>query len=119
MMAGAQLSNIGFGESFIDPTRVLRRDLLAEEMSEYVDAEINDDLVEVLDGLADIIVIALGSMYAYVGRTVATEILDEVARSNLSKVVDGRVLKNDAGKIVKPRGWTAPDIAGILKAGIQ
>jgi predicted HAD superfamily Cof-like phosphohydrolase len=40
----------------------------------------------------------------------------EVSRSNLAKISDnGEVIKNDAGKIMKPKGWTAPDIRSLIK----
>lgn len=119
MSAAGQTKNIGFPDTFGDDVRVLRRSLLAEEYGEYVSAEVDGDLVEVCDGLADIIVVALGTLFAYVGRTVATEILDEVSRSNLSKVVDGVVLKRADGKILKPESFFAPDIKSILEAGLD
>lgn len=115
MQAAGQLNEIGFGDSFIDPDRVLRRDLLHEEYMEYISAEIDDDLVEVCDGLADIIVIAVGSLFKYVGPVKAVEILDEVARSNLTKVVDGKVLRRDDGKIEKGPNFRPPAIREILE----
>lgn len=41
----------------------------------------------------------------------------EVQRSNMSKVVDGKVQRRVDGKIEKPAGWTPPDIAGVLGLG--
>lgn len=41
----------------------------------------------------------------------------EVQRSNMAKVVDGKVVRDpDTGKILKPEGWTPPDIAGVLSS---
>lgn len=41
---------------------------------------------------------------------------DEVQRSNMAKVVDGVVVRDPVtGKILKPDGWTAPDVAGVLE----
>lgn len=119
MVAAGQTQNIGFPDNFLDETRMLRRSLLVEEMNEYLSAEHDDDLVEVCDGLADIVVVALGSLYAYVGRVVAEEILGEVASSNLSKVVDGKVIKDDSGKVLKPDGYFKPNIRGILEARLD
>ncbi|MCW2092456.1 UNVERIFIED_ORG: putative HAD superfamily Cof-like phosphohydrolase [Rhodococcus erythropolis] len=40
---------------------------------------------------------------------------DEVQRSNMAKVVDGVVVRDPVtNKILKPDGWTAPDITGVL-----
>src|SRR5690606_3321887 len=41
-------------------------------------------------------------------------IFGEVQRSNLAKLVDRKVLRHPDGKVAKPEGWTAPDIAGVL-----
>ena len=39
----------------------------------------------------------------------------EVNRSNMSKVVNGKVLKNEHGKVIKPEGYTPPNVAGELE----
>lgn len=115
MSAAKQTRNIGFPPDMIDETRQLRRLLLKEEYNEYLSAEYDNDLTEVCDGLADVIVIALGTLYSYVGWNVATEILNEVAGSNLSKVVDGKVLRRDDGKIEKGPNFHPPAIREILE----
>ena len=46
--------------------RELRKKLLAEEYTEYVVAEYNNDLVEIADALADIIYIACGTAVSMV-----------------------------------------------------
>lgn len=97
-----------------DETRILRRALLIEEVSEYYEAEENDDLTEIVDGLIDIMVVATGTLLAYVGTDAMHACIDEVIGSNLAKIVDGKVHKNAVGKIMKPDGWTPPDIAGLL-----
>lgn len=38
----------------------------------------------------------------------------EVHRSNMAKLVDGVVLKFASGKVMKPPGWTAPDLRAVL-----
>lgn len=99
-----------------DTDRKLRLDLIAEEYAEYTDAEFVNNHVEILDGLLDIIVIAWGTALKYFGPEKAKAAAAEVARSNLSKV-DGTLgpiqLRSD-GKILKPEGWTPPDIEGVL-----
>ena len=95
-----------------DNERSLRMRLLAEEFSEYNSAEYDNDLIEVADALADIIYIALGTAVSY-GIPLDT-IFDEVHRSNMAKLVDGKVLRRADGKIKKPDGWQPPDIKSIL-----
>ncbi len=178
MSAAGQLPSPGWD----DPaTRNLRRELLSEELGEFMDADDNDDLIEVVDALLDITVVAHGSRLAYgasdsmwivgvatkrfwdnpearqrlrrnveesahwyfdaedrgakddaliylgnliqycanaldafIGGELARACADEVTRSNLSKIVDGKVLRRHDGKILKPESYVAPDIAGVL-----
>lgn len=113
MQASGQLDN---PPTFADrDLRNLRWDLLNEEVNEYFDAELADDQVEAADGLADIIVIAYGTLLAYYGKEKTLRILDEVGRSNLDKIgPDGTVARRDDGKILKPEGWRGPDISAVL-----
>ncbi|ATN89881.1 nucleotide pyrophosphohydrolase [Mycobacterium phage Klein] len=95
--------------------RELRYKLLKEEYGEWEWADLHGDLVEVVDGLLDIIVVAWGSLLAFVGEDKAKAAAAEVVRSNLDKVKgEGLPTFNAAGKIQKPLGWRAPDIAGVL-----
>lgn len=70
------------------------------------------DLVELADAIGDIDYISEGTRLTFGidGGPVAAEI----HRSNLAKVENG-ILRNGIGKIVKPPGWTPPDILGVLK----
>jgi predicted HAD superfamily Cof-like phosphohydrolase len=42
---------------------------------------------------------------------------NEVARSNLAKidVQTGKVVKNEAGKVMKPEGWQPPQLDNFIK----
>jgi predicted HAD superfamily Cof-like phosphohydrolase len=42
---------------------------------------------------------------------------DEVLRSNMAKVdrVTGKVNRREDGKILKPEGWTPPDLTKFVK----
>lgn len=99
--------------------REFRRNLMREEIREYFDAEASDNLVETIDGLLDIIVIAWGTALTYVGALKAHMAAYEVARSNLTKVNGelGPILRREDGKILKPEGWEPPDIKGVLGLG--
>ena len=92
--------------------RTLREKLLEEEFNEYMRAELNDDLVEIADALADIIYIACGTAVSY--GIPLDDIFAEVHRSNMAKLVDGKVIRREDGKVQKPEGWTAPDIRSVL-----
>ena len=92
--------------------RKLRVKLLKEEFIEYMDGESFNDLVEVADALADIIYIACGTAVSY--GIPLDDVFAEVHRSNMAKLVDGKVIRREDGKIQKPEGWTPPDIKGVL-----
>lgn len=111
MKHGRQLDKIDFS----DEMRMLRIRLLEEEFEEYINAEDRDDLVEIVDGLLDVIVIAWGTLLSYIGPNATKAAAIEVARSNLEKVIgEGLPLFREDGKIIKPEGWRPPQIADVL-----
>jgi predicted HAD superfamily Cof-like phosphohydrolase len=92
--------------------RELRMSLLEEEVNEYFDAEESLDIVGIADALADIIYIACGTAVSY--GIPLDKVFEEVHRSNMAKLVDGKVIYREDGKILKPAGWTPPQIENIL-----
>lgn len=92
--------------------RKLRRDLLREEHEEYVVAELDHDLVEVADALADIVYIAYGTALAY--GIDLDAVINEVHRSNMTKLQDGRPVYRNDGKVLKGPGYEPPRIAEVL-----
>jgi predicted HAD superfamily Cof-like phosphohydrolase len=93
--------------------RVLRQKLLKEEFYEYLDGEDKDNIVDIADALADIIYIACGTAVSY--GIPLDKVFAEVHRSNMAKLVDGKPIYREDGKVMKPAGWTPPDIEGVLK----
>jgi len=93
--------------------RKLRIKLLKEEFIEYMDGESSNDIIEVADALADIIYIACGTAVSY--GIPLDEIFEEVHASNMAKLVDGKVIRREDGKIQKPEGWQPPNISAILQ----
>jgi predicted HAD superfamily Cof-like phosphohydrolase len=119
-------------------TRVLRAKLILEEALETVralgvhvrtggdDGVVLDDetmifeaggevdLIEVVDGCADISVVTIGTLIS-IG--VDDEpVLEEVDSSNLRKFEPGSYRRED-GKWMKPPGWTPPDIKAAIGRG--
>ena len=93
--------------------RALRRRLLNEEFTEYLQAETKDDLVEIADALADIIYIACGTAVAY--GIPLDRVFAEVHRSNMSKLGEnGRPIYRDDGKVLKGPTYSPPNIKTIL-----
>lgn len=121
MRIGKQLEEEPAANWLYPHVRVLRPKILTEEYREYMIAEDENDLVETCDGLADIIVVAAGTLFTYAGYRGGMKILDEVGRSNLSKFEIAEsgekvaILRGD-GKILKGPHYFRPDIEGILRA---
>lgn len=68
-------------------------------------------MVKVADGLADLIYVCIGT--ALTLGIPLDRVWKEVHRSNMAKV-QGGVRRRDDGKILKPDGWTPPDIEGVI-----
>jgi predicted HAD superfamily Cof-like phosphohydrolase len=82
--------------------------------TETTEADLEQNDVELLDGLCDTLVVAMG-MAAMAGLPL-NEGMAEVNRSNLAKIdpETGRCIKDAGGKIQKPEGWTKPDLASVV-----
>ena len=93
----------------------LRIKLLTEEVQEYAEAARAGDLVEVLDALADIGYILAGTIINHGMQDIYDDAFNEVHRSNMAKLVDGKVLRREDGKVLKPDGWQPPQLAQFLQ----
>lgn len=93
----------------------LRIKLLSEEVEEYAEAARTGDLVEVLDALADIAYILAGTIINHGMQEIYDDAFDEVHRSNMAKLVDGKVIRREDGKVMKPEGWQPPQLAKFLQ----
>lgn len=89
-------------------------DLITEEWNELVTAYREKDMVEIADACADLKWVIEGLEHTL--KIPQQKVWDEVSRSNLSKISpNGKVLKREDGKVMKPEGWSAPDIKKILE----
>ena len=89
-------------------------DLITEETGELKDAIIAGDQVEQLDALVDILVVTIGAIRAAGWDGEAA--WNEVMKTNFAKVdpTTGKVIKRADGKVLKPEGWTAPELAQFV-----
>jgi len=107
-MRACRQTEIGYGEQ-----SELYLKLIIEEFNELLDAYAVRDIVEIADACADLKWVIEGLEHTL--QIPQQQVWDEVARSNLDKISDdGTVLRRSDGKILKPHGWTAPDIKTIL-----
>ena len=68
----------------------LRINLMQEELNEIKDAIENDDLVEISDGLCDLMYVLVGSILEFGLGEKFVELFDEVQRSNMSKACENQ-----------------------------
>ena len=88
--------------------------LIKEETKELQQAFDNKDTVEILDALIDIIVVTVGAINSMGANGPGA--WDEVMRTNFAKIDSqtGKVKKREDGKVLKPEGWTPPNLANFL-----
>jgi len=91
----------------------LRQRLLDEETAEFATAACRRDLVGMADALADVVYVAYGTA-ATLGLDLDL-ILDEVHRSNMSKLDErGRPVLRADGKVLKSPRYVKPNVAAVI-----
>ncbi|XAI95917.1 phosphoribosyl-ATP pyrophosphohydrolase-like protein [Microcystis phage Mwe-JY26] len=95
--------------------KALRIKLIDEEVNrELLPAMEADNIVEISDAMADSIYVIVGAALEY--GVPLDRVWAAVQRANMAKVdpVTGKVRKRGDGKVLKPEGWTPPDITAVL-----
>ena len=88
--------------------------LIDEETAELHQAVLANDSVEQLDALIDILVVTIGAIHSMGADGEGA--WKEVMRSNFSKVgEDGKVRKREDGKVLKPVGYSPPELSSFIK----
>lgn len=97
--------------------------LIQNKSDELVQSMMDDDIVGIADGLADVLYVVIGTAIAY-GINIQ-EVFDEVHRSNLSKTVWNEDLqrwyieKDEFGKGIKSESYSPADLEPIVHSQIQ
>lgn len=93
---------------------MLYRNLIQEECEELAQACNNDDRLETLDALVDILVVTIGAIHSMGADGEGA--WQEVMRTNFAKIdpETGKVRKREDGKVLKPPGWTPPNLQNYL-----
>jgi len=88
--------------------------LINEEHQELLEATLTDDPTEQLDALVDILVVTIGAIHS-MGAD-AEGAWKEVMATNFAKIDQetGKVRKREDGKVLKPIGWTPPELKKYL-----
>lgn len=101
-------------EGFNQDQFKLYLDLMEEEWKELKVAIDNNDNVETLDALLDFIVVTIGAIHSagFEGEGGWKEVM----RTNFAKIdkETGKVRKREDGKVLKPVGWTPPDLRPFI-----
>lgn len=119
--AGTQLDNEDLSlETWTNEVNMLQEELdeLREEVLSYEESETDKPVlrqglsrIEVADALGDIIYVAMGTM-AKLGINYEM-VMDAICTSNESKYTDGKLVKNEQGKILKGTNFKAPDLSFV------
>lgn len=100
-------------EKGLRPIAKLRIDLIREEFDELRTAIVDDDIVGIADALTDILYVVYGAGHAFGIDLDAC--FEEVHASNMTKLgPDGKAIKNENGKVMKPATYRPPNLAAIL-----
>jgi len=92
----------------------LRLDLIEEELDELHYAIDNKDMVEIADALGDLLYVVYGAGHAF--GIDLDECFKEIHASNMSKLgPDGKPIKREDGKVLKPDTFFPPDLKKILE----
>ena len=93
-------------------------DLIDEERKELQEAIDACDPVEILDALEDMLVVTIGAIHSMGADGEGG--WKEVMRTNFAKIdkETGKVRKREDGKVLKPVGWTPPDLKGFTKKNV-
>lgn len=125
-----------FQEAFLQPVNQnpvlvnkelagLRFDLMKEENEEYLEAVLNNDIVEIADALGDQLYILCGTILTHGMQHIIERVFDEIQRSNMSKLdANGKPIINGEngvidtsrplGKILKAQNYSEPNIKQFL-----
>lgn len=93
--------------------------LINEEHQELLEATLSEDKVEQLDALIDILVVTIGAIHS--AGWDAEGAWKEVMSTNFAKIdkKTGKVIKREDGKVLKPDGWTPPNLKEFLSKKIK
>ena len=96
--------------------RHLESSMLSEEFAETIVALKENDKIEVLDGVIDMFWIWIWTLYKmWVTEEQIQKAFNEIEKSNYSKFIDWKAIKDETGKILKPKWYFKPNLETILK----
>ena len=102
-------------EGFDEKQYAMYVNLINEEHQELLEATLSDDRVEQLDALIDILVVTIGAIHSMGADGEGA--WKEVMATNFAKIdkETGKVRKREDGKVLKPIGWTPPELSPFVR----
>ena len=113
--------NKAFGIKDVSPG--LRYDMIKEELEEYFDScyavcypkvKLDIDKVEQADAIGDMLYLVFGAVIDAGLEDKIEAIFDEIHRSNMSKLENGKPIYREDGKVKKGKDYFPPNIKAIL-----
>ena len=95
----------------------LKVNLMKEELSEYIEACENQDIVAITDAIIDMQYILSGIVIAHGIHNKFDKLFQEVHDSNMSKLENGKALRRNDGKVLKGKNYFKPELQKILENG--
>jgi predicted HAD superfamily Cof-like phosphohydrolase len=110
---------IGYSEipkaNLDEAKKVLRYNLMKEENEEYLEAVLNNDLIEIADALGDMLYILCGTIIEHGLQDKIEAVFEEIQRSNMSKLdSNGKPIYREDGKVMKGPNYFKPDFTKII-----
>lgn len=94
----------------------LRYALGQEELDEYMEAAVNNDIVETLDSFADQLYILIGSIVKHGMQDMIVPAFKLVHENNMRKLgPDGKPVFREDGKIIKPEGFEKVELKTLFE----
>ena len=84
--------------------------LMYEELLEFKNAIESGNIVEIADALGDIQYLLNGTVNQYGLHGAWDQIQREIHESNMTKLIDGKLVKREDGKVLKPDTYVRPDL---------
>ena len=112
--------NKAFGIKDVSPE--LRYNMILEELDEFWDScyptkystKLKIDKVEQADAIGDMLYLVLGAVIDAGLEDKIEAIFDEIHRSNMSKLEDGKPIYREDKKVMKGKDYFKPNIKAIL-----
>jgi predicted HAD superfamily Cof-like phosphohydrolase len=94
----------------------LRYALGQEELDEYMEASVDNDVVEILDSFADQLYILIGSIVKHGMQDMIVPAFKLVHENNMRKLgPDGKPIFREDGKIIKPEGFEKVELKTLFE----